>query len=293
MEDHPDQQTLLDLPPRRRRRPTPPERRANDLDGAAWLQNSISVWSDVVKTPEETVLRHPAMFPVRLAARLIESLTRAGQDVVLDPFCGTGSTLLAAESLGKDAIGLDLSERYVAIARSRPSPTVGLFDRAPARRGHRLVIRADARDLADHVAPASVDCVVTSPPYWDILLRERSVDGKDPRHYGDAGPDLGRIADYDEFLDALARVFAGVYDALKPGAYCCAVVMDLRKGDRFYPFHSDLAARLQGVGFVYDDLIIWDRRREYNNLRPLGHPSVFRVNKVHEFILIFQRPRDG
>jgi hypothetical protein len=47
--------------------------------------------------------------------------------------------------------------------------------------------------------------------------------------------------------------------------------------------------KLREVGFTLDDIIIWDRRREYNNLRPLGYPTVFRVNKVHEFILIFQK----
>ena len=46
----------------------------------------------------------------------------------------------------------------------------------------------------------------------------------------------------------------------------------------------------QDVGFLFDDIIIWDRRRDYNNLRPLGYPSVFRINKVHEYILIFQKP---
>ncbi len=36
--------------------------------------------------------------------------------------------------------------------------------------------------------------------------------------------------------------------------------------------------------------IIWDRRTEYNSLRPLGYPSRSRVNKVHEYALIFQKP---
>jgi DNA modification methylase len=84
-----------------------------------------------------------------------------------------------------------------------------------------------------------------------------------------------------------------VLEVLKPGAYLCAVVMDIRKKHVFYPFHSDLAARLQRVGFIYDDLIIWDRRQEYNNLRPLGYPGVFRINKAHEFIIIAQKPKEA
>ena len=78
---------------------------------------------------------------------------------------------------------------------------------------------------------------------------------------------------------------------LRAGKYCLAVVMDLRKGPVLFSFHSDFARMMQEVGFLFDDLIIWDRRQEYNNLRPLGFPSVFRINKVHEYILIFQKPK--
>lgn len=47
---------------------------------------------------------------------------------------------------------------------------------------------------------------------------------------------------------------------------------------------------MEHIGFIYDDLIIWDRRHEYNNLKPLGYPAVFRINKIHEYILIFKKP---
>ena len=87
-----------------------------------------------------------------------------------------------------------------------------------------------------------------------------------------------------------AKVFAGVYEVLRAGKYCVVNVMDLRKTNRFFPLHSDLAARMQQIGFLLDDIIVWDRRQEYNNLRPLGFPHVFRVNKIHEFLLIFQKP---
>ena len=43
-------------------------------------------------------------------------------------------------------------------------------------------------------------------------------------------------------------------------------------------------------GRIFDDLIIWNRQADYSNLRPLGYPAVFRINKVHEFLLIFRNP---
>lgn len=265
-------------------------KRANDLDGGTWTRYSISIWSDIRKTPEEAALKHPAMFPAALPARLIECFTRRGM-TVLDPFMGVGSTLIAAKQLGRHAIGVELNPEYARIAENRlKTLTLEQEWGEPAGEVCCRVYVGDANDLDQFVEPESIDLVVTSPPYWDILLEKRTADYKPIRHYGDEAKDLGKIRDYDRFLEALQAIFWKVYVTLKPGAYCCVVVMDIRKKNRFYPYHADLAQRLQEIGFIYDDLIIWDRRHEYNNLRPLGYPAVFRVNKVHEFILIFQRP---
>ncbi len=227
------------------------------------------------------------MFPNQLVTRLIESFTTQEQRIVLDPFVGVGSTAIAAESLGKVGVGLDISKEFIRIAKQRPRPLIT----DGVRYGERRLHVASALDLPDYVEPESVDLVVTSPPYWDILLRDRTADYKDTRHYGDSDLDLGRITSYETFLDQISDVFSLVFEAMKPGAYCCVVVMDIRKKAHFYPFHSDLARRLTERGFILDDIIIWMRGHEYNNLRPLGHPSVFRVNKVHEYINIFQKPR--
>lgn len=260
-------------------------RRMNELDGATWTRYSISIWSDIRKTPEEAALKHPAMFPTALAGRLIECFTNRGM-VVLDPFVGIGSTLVAAKQLGRKGIGIELNPAYAEIARQRLKSR-GLFDAEEEVACE--VHTGDARHLLQFVSENSVDLVVTSPPYWDILLEKRTADYKPIRHYGDEENDLGKISDYNQFLAELQKIFSQVYTALRQGGYCCVVVMDIRKRDRFYPYHSDLAQKLQEIGFVWDDLIIWDRRQEYNNLRPLGYPRVFRINKVHEFILILQK----
>jgi DNA modification methylase len=59
--------------------------------------------------------------------------------------------------------------------------------------------------------------------------------------------------------------------------------------NKFIPYHMDIADIMKEIGFVLEDIIIWDRRREYNKLRPLGYPYVFVVNKVHEYIMIFRK----
>lgn len=262
-------------------------KRANDLDGKTWTRNSISIWSDIRKTAEEVSLKHPAMFPSALVTRLIESFTNKKDKNILDPFAGAGSTLVAAKDLGKNGIGIELSQKFFDIAHQRCEQK-SLLDED---KGSAKIYHADALDLLNYVEEDSIDFVVTSPPYWDILNEKRSADYKDIRHYGNYNGDLGTISDYKDFLSQLQKIFATVFKAMRVGAYCCVIVMDIRKKDKFYPFHSDIATMMQEIGFIFDDIIIWDRRHEYNNMRPLGFPSVFRINKAHEFILIFQKPK--
>ena len=260
--------------------------RANALDGKTWTKYSISIWSDIKKTREEQELGHPAMFPLQLAQRLIECFTTEQDTRILDPFAGVGTTVIAADRLNKTGIGIELEPKFAEIALRRLGQRE-LFATQPRASE---IFCDDANNLLNYVSPNSIDFVLTSPPYWDILLQKRSADYKTIRHYGDAARDLGKISDYAEFLDALANVFQSVYTALKPNKYCVVVVMDIRKKDKFFSFHSDLARVLsEKVGFIFDDLIIWDRRAEYNNMRPLGYPSVFRINKAHEYLLIFKK----
>ena len=283
-------------------------KRANELNGKEWLQNSISVWDDIPisvwddipisvwddirKSAEERKLRHPAMFPAELAKRLIACFTNGNQDTILDPFAGVGSTLMAAKALNKDAIGIELSQEFTDIAMSRidnAETQLTLFDEVESNVEIHVV---DSRTLCQYVDKNSVDMVVTSPPYWDILIEKRPLYPKENANYGDTENDLGKLRDYDEFLSELKAVFEQVYQVMKPNTYCCIVVMDIRKGNRLYPLHMDISMFMEDIGYQLDDLIIWNRSQDYNYLYTLGYPSKFRINRIHEFILIFHKPED-
>ena len=259
-------------------------KKANELDGKTWLKYSISVWNNLRKSAEEVRLEHPAMFPSDLAQRLIECFTNEEGRLIFDPFVGVGSTLVAAKALGKDAVGIEIAPDFATIAQSQVDQIIEYEGEADIK-----IHVADSRELYKYIAPNSVDMVITSPPYWDILLEKRTADSKAQRDYGDAEADLGKIRNYEKFLLELRKIFEQVYDVMKPNRYCCVIVMDLRKKNRFYPYHMQVTQIMEDIGFVLDDMIIWDRGQEYNNLRPLGYPSVFRINRIHEFILIFQK----
>ncbi|MEO1055671.1 MAG: site-specific DNA-methyltransferase [Actinomycetota bacterium] len=81
-----------------------------------FLASTLDVWS----MPSESARRvgHPAPFPIELPEQLIQLYTFV-DDLVLDPFMGSGSTLVAAEMLGRRYIGYDTDPEYVTIARER------------------------------------------------------------------------------------------------------------------------------------------------------------------------------
>lgn len=87
-----------------------------DTDGG-WPQMCRTVWDDIATARREPG-GHPVPYPVELPARCIRLSTWPGE-VVLDPYMGSGTTLLAARGLGRRAIGIDVSEAYCELAVTR------------------------------------------------------------------------------------------------------------------------------------------------------------------------------
>ncbi len=260
--------------------------RLNKLNGKEWLQHSFSIWRDIQKNQEERALKHPAMFPIMLAERIIEIFTNKPGMTILDPFMGSGTTLIAAQKLGHNGIGFDISNDYVKMAKERLQVTYKeLFNKNV---DHKIYCDT-AYKISKYCEPDSVDLCITSPPYWDILNQKRTADRKQIRKYSDLHVDFSNIENYENFLNALKKSFTEVYKVLKINKFCVVIVMDIRKKSHFYSFHFDLAQKIKEINFSLQDIIIWDRQKEYNNMRPLGYPYSFIVNKVHEYIMIFKK----
>jgi DNA modification methylase len=259
----------------------------NNLTGKEWLQNSFSIWRDVIKTSEERSTKHPALFPQKLAEKLIEIYTKDNGEIILDPFLGIGSTVKAAYDLGKQGIGIDLNEKFIKTAAQRIEDSQQDLLKPKVKKYKPKIYCDDSRNLSKYIKPSSVDLVITSPPYWDILNQKRTADKKVIRNYSEDKKDIGNIDDYQDFLINLKEVYTEVYKVLKPNKRCCSIVMDIRKKDKFYPLHEDQTRIMREIGFELEEYVIWDRQRDYNNMKTLGYPWVFRFNKVHEYICIY------
>lgn len=97
---------------------TRPERGDSDISGEEFMKATLSVWN--IRPESARKVGHPAPFPLALAERVIRLYSFAG-DLVLDPFCGSGTTCVAAARLGRHFLGVDISPDYCDLARKRLS----------------------------------------------------------------------------------------------------------------------------------------------------------------------------
>jgi len=110
-----------------------PDNHLNCLTAKEWIKNQIGVWQfNYEKRDIRDKNLHPATFPIALAKRCIELFTHQGE-LVLDPFVGSGTTLIAARDLNRNAVGFDLNAEYVKLSKTRLSQN-SLFNETKIRK---------------------------------------------------------------------------------------------------------------------------------------------------------------
>lgn len=274
-----------------------PRNKLNDLTAKEWLPETVSVWRQKglgANHPDAQIEKlHPAPFSFTDVARLIRFFTKSGQ-TVLDPFVGIGSTLKAAALEGRGGVGIELSPTFAELSRERLDKelTASLFP-SPEQR----VIEGDARHVLTTLDTDSVDFVVTSPPYWQILHKkdhkvkqEREAKGLATRYSEDDPRDLGNIESYETFLKELTGIFAECGRVLRPKQYLAAIVGDFRDGGRYRMFHADLAAQLEEqTPFVVKGVTIL--YQTHKRVFPYGYPAAFVPNLHHQYIVILRNEK--
>lgn len=270
-----------------------PRNTLNELTSKEWLQETISVWTQKglgANHPDAQIERqHPAPFSFTDVSRLIRFFTKRG-DTVLDPFVGIGSTLKACALEQRNGIGFELNPKYAELAKKRLKTEVrtlsGYISNQEVRTG-------DSRLLARDLATNSIDFIVTSPPYWNILHKEdhkakntRKVNGLDT-NYGADTRDLGNIKDYNEFLEELIAILGECVRALKPGKYVSIIVSDFRDKSNYIMFHADLANKLKTTGLELRGLTVLYQK--HKKVFPYGYPYAYVPNIHNQYIIIMQK----
>jgi DNA modification methylase len=271
------------------------ERTFNGLTAREWTRLSRNVWNDVSSPRNERHLAHGAVFPLKLAERLVQMYSGPG-DLVLDPFAGIGTTVVAAQRAGRRGLGIELVPEFHQMCEE-------WLDETSSEGSPATVVQDDCRNLSEYVAPESVQLVVTSPPYADFI--HKSLEDRRLRHktsrirhennsrvrvYSDDDRDLGNLP-YKPFLDAIEEISHSLWKAITPKGYLIWVVKDHRdtaNGVPYIPVHVDVAQRSEQAGFTWHDLIVWDQN-EQRSLILLGYPSVFYSNQNCSFLVVMRK----
>jgi DNA modification methylase len=270
-----------------------PINRLNDLTAKEWIPETVSVWVQrglgQGHAHAQIERQHPAPFSFQDVARLIRFFTKSGQ-LVLDPFVGVGSTLKAAALEGRKGIGIELNKKYAELAELRLREE--LADELMVCRDQK-VLHGDARRLIPNLAPESVNLVVTSPPYWNILHKEdhkakqeRISHGLDTR-YSNNPADLGNIKTYPEFLKTLADTLALTRSCLMDGGHLCLVVGDFRHKSKYFMLHADIAREMEERGFTLKGIKVLYQR--HKRIFPYGFPYSYVPNLHHQYIVILAK----
>lgn len=271
-----------------------PRNALNDLTSKEWIQETVSVWTQKglgAKHPDAKIEReHPAPFSFTDVSRLVKFFTKAG-DTVLDPFAGVGSTLKACAIEGRKGVGFELNPRFAKLSRKRIETEVGTF----WAENDQKIIQGDSRALVSELEVDSIDFLVTSPPYWNILKKkdhkaqQERVDKNLDTDYGQDPRDLANIDSYEDFLVELSSILGDCGKALKPKKYMVVIVSDFRDKSRFVMFHSDLARSLEPYSLELRGLKVLYQR--HKRVFPYGYPYAYVPNIHHQFMLILQNAK--
>ena len=262
----------------------------NDLTGKEWLLLTKSFWETEPSPLDKTAYAHPAPFMVRDIEKLISMFTKKGM-TVLDPFVGSGTTLIACNELGRNGIGIDLNPEYERLFRNRLS-----------EKG--TIISTDIKYLVGNSFNllselGEVDYIVTSPPYFNILRNDskgtRNNSGKQYRmsardgveFYSDFEDDIGNYDDYNLFLEALKSILEKCYLRLKNKKYCTVIMSDFTVNKKERSVQGDITRMMEDIGFEFCGTTVL--LQPVKPLYPFGYPYAYKINHHHQNLMTFRK----
>ena len=218
-------------------------------------------------------------FVPQIPYQLMMRYTREN-DWVLDPFCGSGTTLYEAHRLKRNAVGIDInpdtvsevSKRLATLEQSSSSITAMVGDSA----------EVNYRDLLDRSGIEAFNLAILHPPYHDII-KFSELDG-----------DLSRVPDLDEFLDKFSGIAGNVRDVLSERGTLGLVIGDRYSNGEVVPLGFLTMEAVMRQGFRLRGIIV----KDIDNTRAKRtSTSLWRYRALksgifvfrHEYVFVFQK----
>ena len=213
---------------------------------------------------------------------VISKYSKAGE-LVLDYFCGAGTTAVECKLLGRRCMALDINDKAIELAKKNVDFTVESQRSIFANEESQLKVYepelkvGDARDLS-FLKDNSIDLICAHPPYANII------------HYTDSKESDLSFFDIDDFLKEMSKVARESFRVLKPGRQCAILIGDTRRKKHVIPLGFKLINIYLGAGFKLRELVI----KRQHNCRTTGfwYENSTKYNFLllaHEYLPIFEK----
>ena len=189
-------------------------------------------------------------------------------DWILDQFLGSGTTLVEAKLLHRNAVGVDINPQSISLSEKNLNFKYDTKAKIFIKEGNAMNL--------SFIKDEKIDFVCTHPPYADIIKYSNNIDG-----------DIS-LLNKQGFMTAITKVAMESYRVLKRGKYCAVMMGDKREKGNVIPLGFMLMEKFLNVGFKNKEIII----KEQHNCRSTNKWSNIDKNFLmlsHEYIFVFYK----
>lgn len=256
----------------------------NDLDMSKWKEyddiNTDSLW--IIEKRDNSGAHsghYHGNFVPQIPHQLFSRYTKKG-DWVLDPFMGSGTSLIEAQRMDRNSIGIELQYDVAKEAHERI-----ITEKEEGVKGK--VIVGDSRtcnmsEILNSVGINKVQFVIMHPPYWDIVK------------YSDNPEDLSNCTSVDGFLKSFGDVVDNTVSVLEKNRYCAVVIGDKYANSQVIPLGFYCMNVMQEKGLLLKAILVKNfgetkgKSNKQGIWRYRALASDFYIFK-HEYIFVFKK----
>jgi 16S rRNA G966 N2-methylase RsmD len=202
-------------------------------------------------------------------------------DWILDPFLGSGTTLIECKKLNRNGIGIDIDKNILEVATDRATNQPGnsklYFLNDDSKKANILPILQENKI-------EKVQFVLMHPPYWDIIK------------FNNEKQNIANCSSLNEFLKSFSKIVDNTCKFLEDDRFLGIVIGDIYKNSEWIPLNSYIIQMMIKKGYILKSVIVknisetkgkQNQKAIWRYRSLLGGFYVF----AHEYILIFKKPK--
>lgn len=209
--------------------------------------------------------------PPQVPRNLILKYTRE-EDIVLDPFCGSGTSMIECKLLNRKGIGIDVNVESLKLAKDRLN-----FEYNTTYEPK--LIKADSTNLQRIIPNGKIDFIFAHPPYADII-----------KYSKDIKEDISRL-NLQEFLNQMSLFSKECFRILKKGKICSVLIGDIRKNKNVIPLGFYIMNIFIQAGFILKEIII----KEQHNCKMTEYWENKNMDfylLAHEYVFVLKKDKN-